>query len=230
MRRAVVGLGIVLGLAGLAASSAARAPSAVRAPTAVSSDTFDRSMAVTWGELAATPCQFHGVEVRLDFQFHGRIAKWQAGPTRFGPGAFTAISGWADEQFPWVTEEFENPAVRFFLRRDSSAERAFQDALPHQRFAVRGIVRDAWRNRPWIEVTSATLLDEQIGEATVFHAGRAIERMEDASFQIADEALQQALAAPMPMHARDELARLRQICAEGMAEPAPEPIRPRSRR
>jgi hypothetical protein len=221
VRPAAVILGVVLSLAG------ARAAALARTPTALASDTLDRSLAATWDDLTSTPCRFHGLEVHFTFQYHGRIERWQAGPTRFGSGAFAAISGWADEQFPWVTEEFDNPAVRLFLRRGSEPERTLGSAHPHQRFAVHGIVRDAWRNRPWIELTSAIPLDEKIGEATVFHAARALERMEEGSFEIADESLQQALAAPLPALAREELGRLRQVCAEGMAEPQPTPIRPR---
>jgi hypothetical protein len=221
VRRAAVILGVVLGLVGVGAAALARTP------TALASDTRDTSVAATWNELTSTPCQFHGLEVHFTFQYHGRVERWQAGPTRFGPGAFSAISGWAEEQFPWVSEEFANPAVRLFLRLGSEPERTLQGAHPHQRFAVHGIVRDAWRNRPWIELTSAIPLQEEIGEATVFHAGRALERMEEGSFEIADESLQQALAAPMPALAREELGRLRQVCAEGMAEPQPTPIRPR---
>ncbi len=222
MRPALVLIASTLAFAGLAASSAS---TAARAP--VRAEIIHPPIEASWSELATSPCSFHTQTVQFAFQFDGRPARWHAGPTRFGPGAFAAISGWADEQFPWVPEEFEHPAVRVFVRLGSEPDRTLQGAHPHQRFAVTGIVRDVWRDRPWIELTSATPLDEAIGEATVFHAGRALERMEDGSFAIADEALQQALAAPLPAAARAELERLRTICAERMATPEPPPIRPR---
>lgn len=221
--RPLVGIGFALALAAASASSAARATGPER------TGAVGLAVPVTWSELASTPCRYQGEEVRFAFQFHGRPARWQPGPTRFGPGAFAAISGWAEEQFPWVPEEFENPAVRLYVRRGSAVERALQDAHAHQRFEVTGSVREVWRDWPWIELTSATPLDEEIGEATVFHAGRALELMGEGTYVLADEALQQALEAPLPTPARDELSRLREVCAAEMAEPKPAPIRPRKK-
>lgn len=226
MHFAAASLTTCLALAGLATATVVRT-SPPRAPAARSSESSVPGIDVTWGEVAATPCRFHDRHVRFDIQFHGRPQRWHAGPTRFGPGAFAAISAWSDEQFPWIEEEFEQPLVRVFVRLDSVADRALQGAFPHQRFAVEGLVRDVWRDRPWIELTSAVALPDSIGEATVFHAARAIERMEDASFEIADESLQQALSAPLPDKARAELERLRAVCAERSAEPQHTPIRPR---
>jgi len=221
VRSAVVALTTCLALAGLATATALRTAPMRSAESSIP------GMEVTWSELAATPCRFHDQSVRFDIQFHGRPQRWHAGPTRFGPGAFAAISAWADEQFPWFAEEFERPAVRVFVRLGSAADLALRSAHPHERFAVEGIVREVWRDRPWIELTNAAPLPDSIGEATVFHAARALERMEDASFEIADESLQQALAAPLPDKARAELERLRAVCAEGLAEPQHVPIRPR---
>ncbi len=183
---------------------------------------------VAWSELAGFPCRQHGNRVRLTLQFHSLPARWSAGPTRFGPGAFAAVSAWADEQFPWFVNEFENPAARVFVRRGTDIERTFASATPHQRFEVEGYVREVWLDRPWIELVAATPLEEAIGEATVFHAARALELMEDGTFVIADEALQQALQQDaLPPHAREALGRLREICIEEMADPKPAPIRPR---
>ncbi len=226
MRSAAVVLTTCLALAGLATAAVVRNPT-LRSVAARSAESSVPGIEVTWSELAATPCRFHDQTVRFDIQFHGRPQRWHAGPTRFGPGAFAAISAWADEQFPWFAEEFEHPAVRVFVRLESAADLALRSAHPHERFAVEGIVRDVWRDRPWIELTNAVALPDSIGEATVFHAARAIERMEDASFEIADESLQQALAAPLPDKARAELERLRAMCAERSAQPQHVPIRPR---
>lgn len=216
-----IALAAALATASLSALAFARVPLVERTGTA------GTAIPVTWPELANTPCRHQGLEVSFSFQFHGHLERWQAGPTRFGPGAFAAISGWADEQFPWIQEEFANPAVRLFVRRGSDVERAFAEARPHQRFAVTGTLREVWRDRPWIELGSARPLEEEIGEATAFHAGRAIELMEEGTYVLADEALQQALSAPLPGPARDELSRLREVCATEMADPKPAPIRPR---
>ncbi len=186
--------------------------------------------AVSWTDLSSLPCRHRGETVRFTVQFHGLLNRWTPGPTRFGPGAFAGISAWADEQFPWVENEFENPAVRAFARRGSELQHTLASATPHQRFAVEGVVREVWLDRPWIELVALTPLTEAIGEATVFHAARAIELMEDGTFVLADEALQQALQQDgLPSAAREELGRLREICAAEIASPKPPPIRPRNR-
>lgn len=182
---------------------------------------------VPWRDVAAQPCRFQSQEVTLRVQFRDLPARWQAGPTRFGPGAYVAVTAWSDEQFPWVQTEFTNPQARFFVRKGTELERTFLAARTHQRFEVRGIVREVWRDRPWIELHIAAPLEDEVGEATVIHASRAVTLIEEDSFELADEALRQALAAPMPEPAREELARLRAVCAEGLATPPPVPIDPR---
>jgi hypothetical protein len=184
--------------------------------------------ATTWSELAATPCARHGATVRFTVQFHGVLTRWQAGPTRFGPGTFRAFTAWSDEQFPWEDEAFENPHARAFARRGSEPDRTLERAHPHERFEIVAVVREVWNDRPWVEVLSATPLPDAIGEATVIHAARALDLVEAGSFALADQALQQALAAPMPPHAREELSRIRTICSAEIADPAPVPIRPRT--
>lgn len=218
-----LGAATLVAVAGLAAAPSAPSPR----PELTSA--IDRSVAVTWTELATSPCRHQAEEVRFPIQFHGLPERWQAGPTRFGPGAFLAVSAWADEQFPWFENEYGNPAVRLYVRRGSHLERTFREGRVHQRYEVRGIVREVWRGLPWIELTSAERLDEEIGEASVFHASRAIALIEESSYVLADEALQQALAAPLPPHARSELSRLRDLCAAEIAEPKAPPIRPRRR-
>lgn len=222
---------VLRGIATLAALAFAGLSVAAVARSAPAELTRSGSLAipVTWSELTNAPCGQRGREVRFAFQFHGRPERWQAGPTRFGPGAFAAVSGWADEQFPWIPEEFDRPSVRVFVRRGSPVETALRGARQHQRFEVTGIVREVWRDWPWIELTSAVRLDEEIGEATVFHAGRALELMGEGAYVLAEEALLQALAGPLPPHARSELSRLKELCTAEVADPKPAPIRPRRR-
>ncbi len=180
---------------------------------------------VPWADVAAEPCRHHGQELRLRLQVHSRPARWQPGPTRFGPGAFLALDAWSDEQFPWVEHDYLAPTARVFVRRDTAAARAIAAARTHQRLEIRGVVREVWRDVPWIEVTAAHVLDEEIGEATVIHAARAIDLMESDSWELADQELLQALSGPVPPAAREELVRLRSVCQEALRNPRPAPIR-----
>jgi hypothetical protein len=182
---------------------------------------------IAWAELAKAPSRFHGEELRLRVQFHSLPARWLAGPTRFGPGDFACVSAWSDEQWPWIEAEFGAPLVRAFVRRGGALERTFATARAHQRFELRGIVREVWRDRAWIEIVAAEPLAEEIGEASVIHAARALALMAEESWILARSELEQALNAPLPAEARVELERLRLECEQrepGQREgPAPEP-------
>ncbi|MBL8860493.1 MAG: hypothetical protein JNK02_00635 [Planctomycetes bacterium] len=226
MKERLLASGGLLLAALAAAGSPASTPEADRAGVTPAAE---GPVDVTWSELADLPCLHHGSEVRFRIQVQGRLDRWRPGPTRFGPGAYAAVAAWADEQFPWDEAEFENPRVRVFVRRGAELDRTLASARAHQRFEVRGIVREVWNDRPWVELVAVKPLPEEIGEASVFHAARALERMADGAFQLAEEALQQALSAPLPAHAREELGRLRTICAAEIADPKPTPIRPRKR-
>lgn len=181
---------------------------------------------VPWSDVAAAPCRFQGQTVRLRIQLESLPARWQPGPTRFGPGAFGAVRAWSDEQRTWIAAEYAAPAVRLFFRHGGAAERAFAQAHAHERFDVVGTVREVWDDRPWIELHSAVPLAEEIGEAAVIHAARALRLIDQASWKLAGEELQQALSSPLPGPAREELEGLRAACQE-QAAPAHRPaIRP----
>ena len=165
---------------------------------------------VTWRELCARPGRSLGRRVRLEVQFHARIAAWNPYLSRFGPRDHRAIGAWADEQFAWRVGDYESPAVRFFVRAESAADFAFDSARTFGRFEVTGVVREIFRGEPWIEVDAATPLSEQVTEGTVIHAARAIELANEEQWELAEAELVRALASPLPAKARVELER---ICA-----------------
>lgn len=192
-----------LAFSGPAASDRDAAP----APAAVTSAELP---VVSWDEIARHPGNWLGRRVRLRFQFHSRVADWNPYLTRFGSGQFVAVQGWADEQFPWIETDYERPAVRVFARTDGQAARDLARAEPFGRFDVVGVVREALLDLPWIEIDSAWMLPEQISEATVIHAARAIKLMKQQAWGLADLELSTAVAAPLPDAALLEIGRLRQ--------------------
>lgn len=169
---------------------------------------------VTWKELSEHPGRWVGRRVRLHIQFQSHVASWNPYLTRFGTGQFRAIQAWADEQFPWELAEFEAPAVRLFLRKESACEWAFAEAPAYARYEVLAVVREAFLDEPWLEVQQVVPLEAQISEGTLIHASRAENLMQAKSWKLAWLELERALAGRVPALARAELERLRGVCEE----------------
>lgn len=165
---------------------------------------------VSWQDLYEHPAQWLGREVRIRIQFQTRVEDWNPYMTRFGTAQFLAVQGWTDEQFPWVVSDFEAPAVRVFARRNGPCEWPLQSAKPYSRYELSGTVREVFLDLPWIEIQDARLLPDQISEATVIHASRAVDLNQQKSWKLAELEFDQALAGPLPDKARIELERLRE--------------------
>lgn len=186
----------------------------------------------TWKDLLDRPARWLGKTVRLQVQYQGRVETWNPYITRFGPRQFGAVQAWADDQFPWIQEEYDAPAVRVFLRRDEACDWAVQGAKPGERFELTAIVRETFLDLPWVEVFEVLPLAERISEGTVIHVGKAQELMAAKSFRRAEMELDQAITDDLPALARAELERLRGLCREGAASekgpPTPSPKGPPS--
>jgi len=71
--------------------------------------------------------------VRVRVQVESHPTDWNPYLTRFGTGQFDAVQGWADEQFPWVKSDFDEPQVRVFVRKGSAAAHALEGAKTYAR-------------------------------------------------------------------------------------------------
>ena len=171
----------------------------------------------TWADLCDRPSHWLGKTVRLRIQFHDRVETWNPYLTRFGPRRFVAVQAWADEQVPWIKEEFDAPAVRVFLKRGEASEWALGEAQQGARFELTVVVREVFLDLPWTEVIEVLPLPERIPEGTVIHASKARELMEQKSWKLAELEIDQACTDGLPAHAREELERLRATCREGLA-------------
>jgi hypothetical protein len=172
---------------------------------------------LAWSNLADRPCRWLGRNVRVRVQVQAHPADWNPYLTRFGTGQFEALQGWADEQFPWVKTDFDAPQVRVFVRKGGAAARAVAGAKTYARFEMTGVVREVFLDLPWIEIVDARPMNDVVTEATVIHAARAVDLMNEHAWRLARLELDQALAAPLPDAASIEIERLRQVCVE--AEP-----------
>lgn len=167
---------------------------------------------VPYEELRRRPAQHLARRVRIVVQLEGGVASWNPYLSRFGMRDYAAFRAWSDEQLPWQLEDYEAPAVRFFVRRASPSARAF-DGLPEfARCELVVRVAELFAGEPWLEVERVRRLELQLTEGTVIHAGRAHEFLEQGQWALAESELERALAGALPEGPRAELERLSEIC------------------
>jgi hypothetical protein len=169
---------------------------------------------VSWQELVDHPSRYLGKTVTLHAQFHSRVENWSAYLTRFGAREYNALQFWSDEQFPWVHAEYDAPRVRLFARHGQPGEWALTGAKTYMRYELRVRVRELFLDLPWAEIESAIPTVEEISEGTNIHAARGIDLATKGSFVMAKTEFEHALEGLLPDHARAELERLRDACAQ----------------
>lgn len=167
---------------------------------------------VDWTELARDRSLYLGQRVRVQVQFHSWVVSWNPYLTRFGPGEFACLAAWSDEQFPWIREQYDAPAVRLFVRRGSRPEAELEQARFYGRYELVLDVRELLRERPWCEVVAVRPLERSLGEGTVIHAARAWTLIGNGTPSLAALELRRALAGNPPAPARQELQRLLDLC------------------
>lgn len=197
-------------LATASALAAAAAVASVRAPRPAPAT--GEPAPATLAALGADPLAHLGREVTFRFAVESFPETWNPFLTRFGRDDYIAVSAWADEQQLWLREEWENPAATLFARRGSIAERVIEGAPRYARFEATGRVRQVFLGRPWIEVERVQRLASELGEGTLLHASRAMQRMQAGQWTLAAQELERALAVDVPAHAREALDALRRDC------------------
>jgi len=167
-------------------------------------------------EVFDDPVAWLGLEARGTFQLQELPPSWNPYLTRFGTGDWVAARIWSDGQFLWRQEEFEHPLGLIFARADTPAALALAEARPYDRFEVRLRVDQVFRGLPWAEVVELVPLPRKVDEGSILHASRALHLMAGASWKLAISDLARATVPSLPVHALDELHRLRSECEAQM--------------
>ena len=171
----------------------------------------------TWRELTDHPGRYTNKRLRLILQFQARVAAWNPYLTRFGMRDYGAYQFWGDDQRLWSLTDYQTAPVRLFARKHSVPELVLETARPYSRFEVEIVVREVFVDQPWAEIDSAVRLDEHVSEGTLIHASRATELMQNKSWKLAENELDQALIGPLPADAKRELEQLRDDCRQASA-------------
>lgn len=165
------------------------------------------------GLLQSRPLAHLGQQLRCVFQVQSVPESWNPYVTRFGTRDYRALSVWTDEQLLWDRAQFDKPFGLVFVRRGGDAEELLAQAKPYQRYEVTAEVAQVFLGRPWLAITSARRLGQEVGEGTVIHTARAIALFTQEHYELALEDLDRALAPEnLPQAALDELQRLKAEC------------------
>lgn len=173
---------------------------------------------VSLAELARDAQKHLGRSVRVRFQVESAPASWNPYLTRFGSHDWRGLRVWADEQFLWERDAWDNPVARVFARRGSVADEVLRDAPRLARFEAVAHVRQLFLGEPWLEVEQVQRLKSSIGEGAVLHAERALAHLEKEQWRNALDNLDRALVGEMPEVARAELRRLRELAAASIVK------------
>ena len=172
-------------------------------------------------EIWRHPSRYVGKQVTLVLQVHSEPESWNPYLTRFTPGAYACVRGWSDTQRPWIEDEFRAPRARVFARRGSASAWALEGAERYKRYELNCEVVAVFGDTPWLEVVGVKPLVRQLGDGAVLHAQRAVQLMGKALWEGATVELDRALQGALPEPAREELTRLRDVCAEQLAKVPP---------
>lgn len=190
------------------------------APLTLHADTLTQPTthpALAWEELSATPSRYLGQRVELVVQLKSEVAAWNPYVTRFGQRDWRAWQAWSDAQAPWHKEQYDAPMVRVFARRAGASAWALEQTAPHTRVTLRVRVCEIFLGEPWCEVEAVVPCAEDVGEASVIHAARGLAEAQLGRHELAVHAYDEALKAPLPVHARRELHALRAEAEQALA-------------
>lgn len=163
---------------------------------------------VSWEEYTARPDLALGELRRMVVQYAAPIDEWEPYLTRYSPEAYVSLRAWSDSQEPWMRADYDAPAARLFVRRGTRAATLVQSLERHDRIVVACVVHDQFLGRAWVEVVSARRMRQYVPEGSVLHAVKGLEFLERGVLDLARDQFARALAAPLPSHAREALARL----------------------
>ena len=168
--------------------------------------------------LIEAPETLLGRRLRIDVQLHSLVEDWNPYLTSFTPADYVALVAWADEQLPWLRVDYEHPALVLFVPRGGSLERRLRGWQRHDRLGLTIQVDELLMGRGWTRVLDAYKSPELIPEGTVLHVIEARKLIRNEAYAMALDALDRALAAPLPSLPRQKLEELQGWCRERLAE------------
>lgn len=162
--------------------------------------------------LRRTPEAFKSIWVQFDIQFAslGRVSN----PffTRFEPSRYANFVAWAGDQPIWRRDSYDDLFGMLFVAKDTEAVSRLYDLHTYDRLRVTGVVRNTFRDQPWIEVTDFTPLSSKVDTATLAHLFRAERHMQNREWRRAISELSLAPSMDKPSFVRSAVYENLAVC------------------
>ncbi|MBL9087531.1 MAG: hypothetical protein JNM10_10345 [Planctomycetia bacterium] len=164
MRRAVSAAGFAFAL-GLACLVHGAAPSPAAAGWW---DDLDKGEPVPLADLIAEPRRWEGKTVTFACIFHAPDNVFSPYFTSFHAEKFLNFTAWKDGSPLWEQRAFlDDDFPYLYLRRDHPQGPELSRLAPFTRIEITGLVKDVYRERPWIEIKGFRVTPTTLGRRVV---------------------------------------------------------------
>ncbi len=145
-----------------------------RAPAQQETGDFGNAKQTTLKAVYENPAAYKNVWIRFSGWFCGIGSLHNPFFTRFTRSEYTNFMMWGDSQKIWEKDAYDKPCVTLFvLKTDDDSLKKVSDLQRYRRITCTGIVRNVFRNQPWIEVTKIEVENEKLTTTTLAHMVRA---------------------------------------------------------
>ncbi len=131
-------------------------------------DDLDKGEPVPLSDLIAEPRRWHTKVVTFACIFHAPDNVYSPYFTSFHAEKFLNFTAWKDGSPVWEQRAFHDDDFPYlYLRRDHPQGPELSRTAPFTRLEVTGLVRDVYRERPWIEIRGFRVTPTTLGRRVV---------------------------------------------------------------
>jgi hypothetical protein len=148
----------------------------------------------------ANATAFKNVYVTFTCQFQGIGGVHNPFFTRFTRSEYANFAVWGDNQKIWLKEEYQNPLPGLFVQkngRDDTLKLLYR-LRRYQRIRIVGVVRNVFRDEPWLDVISIEEVGGKVTIPTLAHMHKASDYMAQRKWAQAGTELNQAMTGGLP--------------------------------
>ncbi len=108
----------------------------------------------TLSKIKGSPTSFKNLGVKVKIIFNSLTDNWVPVYTFFSPEKYINFAGWGYEEHIWYKKVLLNDYPYFYIRKDIDEARKIVKANKYQCFELKGVVRNVYEGKAWIEVES----------------------------------------------------------------------------
>lgn len=166
---------------------------------------------VSLEDLSKSPDKHLGLRIKLTLSCNQEIDPGNPYFTRFLAAQYARFSVRSGAGALWEPAIAGREFQHLFVAKDSPLLATLRSAKANQRFEATAIVRDNFRNIPWLEVVDLKLKPEWVPEGTLIAVARGKKLREEGQRHLALEQFQKALVEPLP--SQEKVSLLKEMAA-----------------